>query len=125
MTGVEVTLSTGRVAGRALDGVNRFLGIPYAEDPVGELRFAAPRPRSPWPGVRDATRPAATAQRLRFDTDPAIPEPIVAGTDILHVDVWAPSHGPETSGSGASGPGASGPDGAGCPAPWKNLRFPA
>lgn len=125
MTGVEVTLSTGRVAGRALDGVNRFLGIPYAKDPVGELRFAAPRPRSPWPGVRDATRPAATAQRLRFDTDPAIPEPIVAGTDILHVDVWAPApgtgaSGPEAPGLGASGsetsgPGASGPDGAGCP----------
>ena len=41
----------------------------------------------------DASRPAATAQRLRFDPDPAIPEPIVAGTDILHVDVWAPPEG--------------------------------
>lgn len=93
MTGVEAALSTGRVRGSALDGVNRFLGIPYAEDPVGDLRFAAPEPRAPWSGVRDATRPAATAQRLRFDADPAIPEPIVAGSDILHVDVWAPAEG--------------------------------
>ncbi|HJC30283.1 MAG TPA: carboxylesterase family protein [Candidatus Dietzia intestinipullorum] len=93
MTRPEVALSTGRLHGTDLGGAVRFLGIPYAEDPVGDLRFAAPRPREPWPGTRDATRPAATAQRLRFDPDPAIPEPIVAGTDILHVDVWAPDVG--------------------------------
>lgn len=93
MTDAEVTLSTGRVRGTELGDVVRFYGIPYAEDPVGELRFASPVRRAPWDGVRDATRPAATAQRLRFDPDPAIPEPIVAGTDILHVDVWAPATG--------------------------------
>lgn len=93
MTDVHVTLSTGRVRGTDLGGVVRFYGIPYAEDPVGDLRFAAPVGRAPWHGVRDATRPAATAQRLRFDPDPGIPEQIVAGTDILHVDVWAPSGG--------------------------------
>ena len=93
MTDVDASLSTGRVRGVDVGGVVRFLGIPYAEDPVDDLRFAAPVPRRPWTGVRDATRPAATAQRLRFDPDPAIPEPIVAGTDTLHVDVWAPSEG--------------------------------
>ncbi len=102
MTDVGVVLSTGRVRGSVNGGVARFLGIPYAEDPVGGLRFAAPVPRTPWEGVRDATRPAATAQRLRFDPDPAIPEPIVAGTDILHVDVWAPDDGP---GDPAAAPG--------------------
>lgn len=93
MSAPEVEVSTGRLRGTDLDGAVRFLGVPYAQDPVGDLRFAAPRPREPWTGVRDATRPAATAQRLRFDPDPAIPEPIVAGTDILHVDVWAPDGG--------------------------------
>lgn len=93
MNAPEVVVSTGRLRGTDLGGAVRFLGIPYAQDPVDDLRFREPRPREPWSGVRDATRPAATAQRLRFDPDPAIPEPIVAGTDILHVDVWAPDSG--------------------------------
>lgn len=110
MTEVDVTLSTGRVRGVDLGGVVRFLGLPYAEDPVGVLRFAAPVPREPWSGVRDATRPAATAQRLRFDPDPAIPEPIVGGTDTLHVDVWAPA---DSAYLPAGHPAAA--EGAGCP----------
>ena len=31
-----------------------FRGIPFAEPPVGALRFAAPRPVAAWDGVREA-----------------------------------------------------------------------
>jgi len=34
--------------------VRQFLGIPYAEAPVGQLRFAKPKPFESWQGVRDA-----------------------------------------------------------------------
>ena len=34
--------------------IDRFLGIPYAAPPVGNLRFSAPQPVIPWEGVRDA-----------------------------------------------------------------------
>jgi para-nitrobenzyl esterase len=50
---VDTTL--GRVAGFEEDGVEFFLGVPYAEPPVGRLRFAPPRPKEPWPGVLEAT----------------------------------------------------------------------
>ena len=30
--------------------VNCFLGIPYAEPPLGKLRFRAPQPPKPWEG---------------------------------------------------------------------------
>ncbi|GAB0086094.1 Carboxylic ester hydrolase [Sergentomyia squamirostris] len=36
--------------------IYQFLGVKYAETPIGELRFKAPVPISPWKGVRDATK---------------------------------------------------------------------
>ena len=43
-----------------------FLGIPFAEAPVGEHRFGAPVPAAGWEGVRDATAFGPTAQRRPF-----------------------------------------------------------
>src|SRR6202008_4240733 len=40
--------SSGAVSGEQIDGVTRFLGIPYAASPTGPLRFAAPEPPEPW-----------------------------------------------------------------------------
>ncbi|BCQ08854.1 carboxylic ester hydrolase [Mycobacterium heckeshornense] len=49
---VRVTIATGTVEGFTRDGVNRWRSIPYARPPVGPLRFRAPQPPEPWPGVR-------------------------------------------------------------------------
>ncbi|KND33566.1 hypothetical protein IQ63_19405 [Streptomyces acidiscabies] len=50
----KVRTSAGTVRGSRENGLAVFRGIPYARPPVGELRFAAPRPPEPWDGVRDA-----------------------------------------------------------------------
>ncbi|HWT34098.1 MAG TPA: carboxylesterase family protein, partial [Microbacterium sp.] len=73
-----------------------FLGIPFAQAPVGELRFAAPEPVEPWPGVRDALEYGATAQR----GDPGvtlIPEPSVPGDATLNVNVFTPAPGEDAA----------------------------
>lgn len=104
---VEVATRAGRVRGawRGEPGTPEasaaFLGIPFAEAPVGELRFAAPVPKAPWEGVRDALEFGATAQR----GDPGvtlIPEPSVPGESTLNVNVFTPS--PETAEGGTGLP---------------------
>lgn len=48
----EVRTAAGAVRGSREAGVAVFRGIPFAEPPVGSLRFAAPRPVRGWDGVR-------------------------------------------------------------------------
>jgi para-nitrobenzyl esterase len=49
---VRVATVAGTVEGFTRDGVHRWRSIPYARPPVGALRFRAPQPVQPWPGVR-------------------------------------------------------------------------
>jgi para-nitrobenzyl esterase len=55
--GPVVTVPEGQLLGRTGDGVQRFQGIPYAAAPVGDLRWSAPAPTAPWPGLRSAVDP--------------------------------------------------------------------
>ncbi|MEU7785077.1 carboxylesterase family protein [Amycolatopsis sp. NPDC049159] len=84
MTTVET--AAGALRGSERDGVRTFLGVPYAEPPVGELRFRAPRPAPPWSGLRDAVEWA-----------PRAPQPELTGRgftgdeDCLYLNVYAPA----------------------------------
>jgi para-nitrobenzyl esterase len=49
-----VTTGAGTVRGGLEHGLAVFRGIPYAQPPVGDGRFAAPRPVERWDGVRKA-----------------------------------------------------------------------
>jgi para-nitrobenzyl esterase len=54
----------GDLRGVRLDGVTTFRGVPFAEPPVGERRFAAAQPVHPWQGFRDATEHGPIAPQL-------------------------------------------------------------
>jgi len=43
-----LSTTTGCIVGRATEHGEEFLGIPYAEPPVGELRWRPPVPVEPW-----------------------------------------------------------------------------
>src|SRR6478735_453713 len=59
--GVEV--EAGTLAGTVRGRVTLWLGVPYAEPPVGRLRFTAPAKVRPWRGVRPATLIGGAAQQ--------------------------------------------------------------
>ena len=49
-----VQTTSGKVKGHECNGLIEYLGIPYAEPPVGELRFKRAVPVKPWAGIYDA-----------------------------------------------------------------------
>ena len=51
---MRVQVSGGTVEGVLRRGLRMWRGIPYAAPPVGRLRFRAPHPVEPWPGIRSA-----------------------------------------------------------------------
>jgi carboxylesterase type B len=79
----------GTVVGLETDGVRRFLGVPYAEPPIGELRFATPQPRGDFAAPFDASSYGATPQRVPYAAATTIPEPSIPGDDILTLNVFA------------------------------------
>ena len=85
--------TAGQVQGRELDtGVFEFLDIPFAEPPVGDLRFPPPAARAAWNGVRPALDAGPTApQPPAGGPDDLLPNRVVAGDDYLTLNVWTPS----------------------------------
>ena len=87
----EVTLQVqtkyGILEGFEEGGVKKFLGVPFAQAPVGDLRWKAPQPLQPWEGIRQAKA---------FGDDPM--QPNIFGDmqfrgsgrseDCLYLNIW-------------------------------------
>ncbi|XP_050531743.1 juvenile hormone esterase-like isoform X2 [Daktulosphaira vitifoliae] len=83
---LEVTTKKGILKGHQLlsrNGrvYNSFTGIPYAEPPIGELRFEAPKEVKPWKEILDATKePNACIQKGDLNSS----------EDCLYLNVYKP-----------------------------------
>lgn len=49
-------VAQGEIEGVEHEGAALYKNIPYAEPPVGELRWKAPVPKKPWTGVYKADK---------------------------------------------------------------------
>jgi para-nitrobenzyl esterase len=77
----------GILEGFEADGVKKFLGVPFAQAPVCDLRWKAPQPVQPWDGIREAKA---------FGDDPM--QPNIFGDmnfrgsgrseDCLYLNIW-------------------------------------
>ncbi len=74
----------GPLQGEESGGVRVFRGVPFAEPPIGSLRFRPTVGVKPWTKPRDATRFAAAAMQPGASTIPH-------SEDCLYLNVWAPA----------------------------------
>ncbi len=91
---LHVTTPDGRLLGERQGGVARFLGIPYAQAPIGPLRLRSPRPPTGWTGVRDARQPGPASLQTLGGHQVWLNAPIAdQSEDCLGLNVWTPDTG--------------------------------
>lgn len=88
---LTIQTSSGAIRGTIEGSIRAFRGIPFAEPPTGDLRFAPPRRARHSSGVIDATKDASEALQAAIDDDGLpIPGQISGSEDALHLNVFAP-----------------------------------
>lgn len=71
-------------------GLQLYLGVPYAQPPVGELRWKAPQPLHHWSGVKDAKKFSSRAvQGIVFGDMKARSDGL--SEDCLYLNIWTPA----------------------------------
>jgi len=82
-----VSTTAGKLEGLQERGLHVFRGIPFAQAPVGKLRFRAPLPHASWSGVREAKVAGAAAPQVKgMMQDIGEPQ-----EDCLFLNVWTPA----------------------------------
>lgn len=80
-------IEQGRLIGSVdANGCQRWLGLPYAQPPVGPLRWRAPRAPLPWSGILQADRAGAPA--MQRDSSKA--GACIGSEDCLYLNIWSP-----------------------------------
>jgi para-nitrobenzyl esterase len=90
-----VAVTGGQVRGALIGGGPGavFKGIPFAQPPVGELRWREPRPVKAWDGIREATRSGPPAAQVALGWNDAAAA--ASSEDCLYLDVWTPARRPD------------------------------
>ncbi|KAJ8036360.1 Acetylcholinesterase [Holothuria leucospilota] len=95
---VEVDTDLGPIAGfrykydvdsggiQFSENINTFLGIPYAEAPVGDRRFRKPEAKIPWTQPWNATFDRPMCWQLPVDLSNYPPQ----DEDCLYLNIWSP-----------------------------------
>ncbi|KAJ7317247.1 hypothetical protein JRQ81_003409 [Phrynocephalus forsythii] len=100
-----VVTNSGSIRGKHLTTasgmVTAFLGIPYAEPPLGVLRFQKPLPHKPWSHVLEATNYGnscyqASTEGSTYHAELYSEATMQLSEDCLFLNVWVPHPRPRT-----------------------------
>ena len=88
--GPQVTYRDGTVEGIDSSGVAIFRGVPFAQPPVGKLRWQAPQPVKAWDGVRSAKAFGPDPIQYNVFGDMVF-EGKGQSEDCLYLNIWTPA----------------------------------
>ncbi len=83
----KVRITNGTLEGSSSSGISIFRGVPYAQPPVGNLRWKAPQPVKNWEGVRKAEKFGPRAMQKPIYGDMNFRSDGVS-EDCLYLNVW-------------------------------------
>ncbi|MES1218057.1 MAG: carboxylesterase family protein [Bacteroidota bacterium] len=87
---LTVKTSDGTLEGVYVSGIRTFKGIPFAQPPVGDLRWKEPQPVKHWDGVRKADHFGPRAMQLPLFSDMNFRSDGVS-EDCLYLNIWTPA----------------------------------
>lgn len=85
-----VKTESGAVRGAADGQTVAWRGLPFAQPPVGDLRWRAPQPVKRWAKVRSADAFGPDCMQIPFNAD-AAPLGVTPSEDCLYLNIWAPA----------------------------------
>lgn len=83
-----VISTTGKVRGIVEDNLDIFKGIPYAQPPIGDLRFRNTDEKEPWVGILEALEFGPISPQPHIDTSSIKDHP--QSEDCLTLNIWTP-----------------------------------
>ncbi|ESZ93847.1 hypothetical protein SBOR_5788 [Sclerotinia borealis F-4128] len=98
--GLVVKTTSGEIHGfinQTTPQVRQFLGVPYAEPPIGNLRFAAPQTKTKGSSINATAFPPSCMQLASNGSTiytNVVPEFLINGgqsEDCLYLSIWAPA----------------------------------
>ena len=104
MSITKTLISSGQIRGAetSAHGISAFLGIPFAKDPIGNLRWRAPEAAEKWDGVKDCLDFGSSCWQMdisgifpdakkQMELNPVKPRELRMDEGCLSLNVWTPA----------------------------------
>jgi len=86
-----IEIKTGKIQGYKEEGLEIFKGIPFAEPPIGKLRFSSPVSKQAWDGVLNATEYGPCSFQGHSELEQYLGKLEPESEDCLSLNIWTPA----------------------------------
>ncbi|MHA1987308.1 MAG: carboxylesterase/lipase family protein [Promethearchaeota archaeon] len=86
-----IETKTGKVQGYKEDDLEIFKGIPFAEPPIGQLRFSPPVSKQSWDGVLNTTEYGPCSLQGHSELEQYLGKLEPESEDCLSLNIWTPA----------------------------------